>query len=122
LSDYLVKATHNREYWTNERCYITEICNTPMIENGSLAIIRVAPGVTTQLHALTDVTETYIVIEGIGEMEVDGDLFMIGVGDQVLIPAGTPQRVTAQGQGALRFYCLCTPRFHPEAYVNLESK
>ena len=108
------------EFWTEERCYITELCNTEKLTAGSLAIARVEPGVTTQLHALTGITETYIVIEGSGRMELDGEVFTINPGDQVVINPGVPQRVTTLGETDLRFYCLCTPRFLPESYVNLE--
>ena len=114
-------ARETIEYFTEERCYITEICNSPISPDGSLAIARVPAGVTTQLHCLSGTNETYIIIEGEGEVEVDGSLYLVAKGDQVTIPAGVPQRVTSQGQNDLRFYCLCVPRFLPDAYVNLEG-
>ena len=117
----IVKAPGQGEFWTDERCYITELCNTELSPASSLAIARVAAGVTTQLHALTGITETYIVIAGTGNMEVSGDTFEIRVGDQVVVPAGASQRITAVGEAELRFYCLCTPRFVPDTYVNLEQ-
>lgn len=120
MTEYLVKRDDAAEFWTDERCYITELCNTGDAPEGSLAIARVESGVTTQLHCLTGLTETYIVIEGSGRMEVDGNQFDIAEGDQVVIPSGISQRVTALGESDLRFYCLCTPRFFPESYVNLE--
>lgn len=120
MTDYIVKSADAAEFWTDERCYITELCNTGCAPDGSLAIARVEPGTTTQLHSLTGVTETYIVIEGSGLMEVDGNQFDIAAGDQVVIPSGVPQRVTALGKSDLRFYCLCTPRFFPNSYINLE--
>ena len=121
MSEYHIPAIDPVEFWTDERCYITELCNSSNAPEGSLAIARVEPGVTTQLHSLTGVTETYIVIEGEGDAEVAGQKFHIKPGDQLVIPPGTPQRVTAIGDGDLRFYCLCTPRFFPESYVNLED-
>ena len=120
MTDYLVNSDEAAEFWTDERCFITELCNTDCAPGGSLAIARVEPGVTTQLHSLTGSTETYIVIEGSGLMEVNGNQFNIAVGDQVVIPPGVSQRVTVLGQSDLRFYCLCTPRFCAVSYVNLE--
>jgi hypothetical protein len=38
----------------------------------------------------------------------------------VLIPPDAPQRIANTGAGDLEFHCLCTPRFRPEAYVDLE--
>lgn len=113
-------ATETIEYFTEERCYITEVCNSHISPNVSLAIARVPAGTTTQLHSLNGTNETYIVIEGEGEVEVDGDIYSISAGDQVAIPAGAPQRVTSLGENDLRFYCLCTPRFRPDSYINLE--
>lgn len=119
-SQYLVRS-EAKEFWTDERCYITELCNTEKLPASSLAIARVEAGITTQLHALKGLTETYIVIEGKGRMEVGGEAFDIEAGDQVVIPPDCPQRITALGDKQLRFYCLCVPRFFPESYVNLEQ-
>ena len=121
MSDYFVKASGAGEFLTDERCYITELSNTSHSSDGSLAIARVEVGVTTQLHSLTGITETYIVIEGQGTMEVDGQSFPVETGDQVVIPPGIAQRITSEGDIDLRFYCLCTPRFVPMSYVNLEE-
>jgi mannose-6-phosphate isomerase-like protein (cupin superfamily) len=119
--EYLVNAEESVEFLTSERCYITELCNSTHNADASLAIARVEVGITTQLHALTGTTETYIVIEGAGQVEVDGHLFGITRGDQVVIPPGVAQRITSEGETDLRFYCLCTPRFQPSCYVNLEA-
>lgn len=117
---YLIPAARGAEFWTDERCYITELCNVPAEENASLAIARVEPGVTTQLHSLSGTQETYIVIEGEGLMEVADKSFNITAGDCVVIPPGVSQRVSSTGSSDLRFYCLCTPSFQPDCYVNLE--
>ena len=120
--EYLVKADESAEFLTDERCYITELGNSSHNASASLAIARVEVGVTTQLHALTGTTETYIIIDGVGQMEVDGHKFGISAGDQVVIPPGVAQRVTSEGEADLRFYCLCAPRFQPGCYVNLEAE
>ena len=120
MTDYFVKGDEAAEFWTDERCFITELCNTSLAPGASLAIARVESGVTTQLHSLTGLTETYVVIEGSALMEVDGNRFNIVSGDQVVIPPGVPQRVTALGESDFRFYCLCAPRFCADSYVNLE--
>jgi mannose-6-phosphate isomerase-like protein (cupin superfamily) len=41
------------------------------------------------------------------------------VGDVVVIPAGVPQRISNAGPSDLEFYEVCTPRFRPEAYIDL---
>lgn len=120
-ADFFVPAGGQTEFWTEERCFITELHNAAASPETSLALARVEPGVVTQLHRLAGVTERYIVRRGTGLLDVDGVEQVLGVGDQAVIPADAAQRVTNIGDVDLEFYCLCTPRFTPESYVNLES-
>jgi len=106
---------------TPERCIILEVWNDPADTAGSIALARVEPGVTTQLHRLNGITERYLVVAGAGMVKV-GDHLREPVlsGDVVVIPAGTPQQITNTGTEDLQFYCVCSPRFSPECYENLE--
>ena len=108
------------EYWIRERCYIRELVNDPEIAEFSLAVARVEPGVITELHSLS-VAEWYVVMEGSGEVEVDGEKRAVGPGDVVSIPADTPQRIQNTGETDLRFQCVCLPRFSPDSYKVLEG-
>lgn len=120
-ADFFVPARDQAEFWTEERCFITELHNSSASPEASLALARVEPGVVTQLHRLAGITERYVVRKGTGIVEVDGIEQLLGVGDQAVIPADAAQRITNIGDGDLEFYCLCTPRFVPESYINLES-
>ena len=119
---WLVSATENSEFYTDERCYITEILNCTESPDVSLAIARVKPGVTTQLHRLSGVAESYVVLRGTGVAEVEHQRFPVIAGDKVIIPIGAPQRISNDGEIDLEFYCVCLPRFEPACYVNLESE
>jgi mannose-6-phosphate isomerase-like protein (cupin superfamily) len=111
------------EFYTDERCYIVEIHNRNDDEACSIARARVAPGVTTQLHALRSVDERYVILEGEGCVEVDGGPSTpVRSLDVVGIVAGRTQRITNTGAMDLVFLCICTPRFDPSRYVNLESR
>ena len=108
-------------FYTQERCYISEYMNTPEAAAVSLALCTVAPGVTTQLHALT-VEERYIIMQGRGVMELaESETFLVDVGDVVIIPAGVAQRIRNMLEEDLNFLCVCTPRFQPEHYRVLET-
>jgi mannose-6-phosphate isomerase-like protein (cupin superfamily) len=121
VASFFVPAGMRGEFWTDERCFITELHNTPASPETSLALARVEPGVITQLHRLDGVSERYIVRLGEGMLEVDGRRQLLRTGDQAVIPAGAAQRIENTGDGDLEFYCLCVPRFLPESYVNLEA-
>lgn len=121
LPDWFVPASGAQEFWTAERCYITELLNDAREPLFSIAIARVEVGITTQLHRLTATAERYLIRHGRGLMEIDGVTQAVAVGDQVVVAAAAAQRITNTGQEALEFYCVCTPRFVPEVYVNLEE-
>jgi len=115
-----VFADNRGEFWTDERAYITQLHTCDASPEASLAIARVEVGVTTQLHSLTGIIERYIIRQGEGIIEINGEKQKLHVGDQAVIPAGAAQRIENTGTIDLEFYCLCTPCFFPDAYVNLE--
>ena len=117
---WLLPGPFPAEVPSDERCAITELLNHPACPGVSLARARVAPGVATRLHALRATAERYVILEGRGVVEVAGETARVGPGDRVLIPPDAAQRITNTGAADLVFDCLCTPRFAPEAYVDLE--
>ena len=110
------------EFYTPERCYIVELSNTPDDPDVSIARARVAPGVATRWHRLAGTAERYVIIEGRGRVEV-GDLSPqeVGPGDVVLIPPARRQRITNVGDEDLVFLAICTPRFLPQAYEDIDD-
>lgn len=87
-----------------------------------MARARVESGITTQLHALDGIDERYLIAEGFGLMEIAArEPTSVQAGDLVFIPAGVSQRITNTGSADLIFFCICTPPFIPEAYINLED-
>ena len=120
-SPTVVRNRDAPERYFGERCHITEWWNSPADAQASIARARVEPGVTTRLHRLMDVTERYVILEGRGRVEV-GALAPqdVGPGDVVIIPPGTPQRIANTGGADLVFLAICTPRFTPAAYEDVE--
>ena len=110
------------EFYTDERCYITELHNTDADEDCSIARARVEPGVTTRLHRLKGTIERYVILEGTAEVTV-GDAAPVAVGalDAVNIPADAKQSITNTGESDLVFLCICTPRFRQQNYVDLDE-
>lgn len=122
MKEAIRRANANAEFYTDERCFITEVSNFDGDEAVSIARARVEPGQTTRWHRLRDTVERYVILSGRGRADV-GDLGPQDVepGDVVLIPAGCRQRITCTSAETLVFLAICSPRFRPEAYEDIED-
>ena len=109
------------EFHIDEGCFVTELSNIPEDADASIARARVPPGVTTRWHRLEGTVERYVIVSGTGRVEV-GELPAqeVAPNDVVLIPAGCRQRITCTSAEDLVFLALCTPRFRPEAYEDID--
>jgi mannose-6-phosphate isomerase-like protein (cupin superfamily) len=79
--------------------------------NQSLAEAWLEPGQATQRHYHAASEELYVLLDGSGEMEVDGERRHVGVGDAVLIPPGAWHQIRASAEAPLRFLCCCAPPY-----------
>ncbi len=118
----MLRAHPGVEVFIEEGCYILELANSENDPDMSIARARVLPGATTRWHRVVDTVERYVILDGVGLVEV-GDLPAqeVQAGDVVLIPASCRQRIANIGQGDLVFLAICTPRFRREAYGDLED-
>ena len=111
-----------QEYYFEEGCFITELHNTANDAAVSVARARVRPGETTRWHRLQGICERYLILEGSGVVEIgEATPRMIGPGETVVIPPGIRQRITNTASCDLIFLAVCTPRFMPEAYEDVEG-
>lgn len=119
---HIVHPDPQREYaFVEEACHILESWNDADDPQASIARARVAPGAITRWHALTGVTERYLIISGSGRVEIGGQApAHVRAGDVVVIPPGVRQRIRNEGPEDLLFYAICTPRFTPACYAALE--
>lgn len=110
------------EYYFEEGCYINELSNTADDPAVSIAQARVKPGVVTHWHRLRDTVERYVILSGTGRVEA-GDLppQEVRAGAVVVIPPMCRQRIANIGNDDLVFLAICSPRFRPEVYENLEN-
>ena len=82
--------------------------------NQSLVEASLPPGGSTERHLHRASEELYVVLEGSGEMEIEGDGRAVAAGDAVLIPPGARHQITATEDGPLRFLCCCSPPYRHE--------
>ena len=121
MKEHVAKLNLDDEYYTEERCFITEVSNSGEDPGISIVRARVAPGVTTAWHRLQGTVERYAIISGEGRVEVGTESpHLVGPGDVVLIPPLCPQRISNTGRDDLVFFAICTPRFQNECYEDIE--
>jgi mannose-6-phosphate isomerase-like protein (cupin superfamily) len=91
---------------------------TARAANQSLAEAWLEPGQETQRHYHAASEELYVLLDGSGEMEVDGEHASVGPGDAILIPPGAWHQIRA-GDAPLRFLCCCAPPYsHDDTYFD----
>ena len=122
MKEVIKPQSLSKEFYTRERCYITELSNTPDDPDASIALARVASGVTTRWHRLRGTFERYYIVNGRGRVEI-GKLppQEVSAGAIVLIPPMCSQRITNTGSEDLVFLAICTPRFTDDDYEDLED-
>lgn len=121
--NYTNQYDPKNQFSTAERCAINELLNHSDDRNCSIARAAVAPGVTTQLHAVKNTVERYIVLEGHGRVFINnGPAENVTYLDVVIIPPGAPQKIENCGDTELVFLCICTPRFEQKNYCSLEPE
>jgi mannose-6-phosphate isomerase-like protein (cupin superfamily) len=96
-------------FTTKDGSTIRELHHT---DEQSLAEATLAPGQTTERHYHARTEEIYFLLEGKGEMELDGERRHVAPGDAVLIPAGAWHQIRAES--SLRFLCCCAPPYSHE--------
>jgi mannose-6-phosphate isomerase-like protein (cupin superfamily) len=122
MKEAVKKQNLKKEFYTAEKCHITELFNTADDLDMSIARARVEPGVTTRRHRLKGMTERYFIISGRGLVEV-GELTPreVTAGDIVLIPPMCRQRITNIGTEDLVFLAICSPRFSQDVYEDVDD-
>lgn len=84
------------------------------VEKQSLAEATLPPGGATERHWHKASEELYFILEGSGNMEIEGEEQKVGVGDAILIPSGKWHQITANEDSELRFLCCCAPPYSHE--------
>jgi mannose-6-phosphate isomerase-like protein (cupin superfamily) len=93
-------------FTTRDGSTIRELHHT---EEQSLAEARLEPGQATERHYHARTEEIYFLLEGEGDLEIDGERRSVGPGDAILIPPGARHQIRADSP--LRFLCCCAPPY-----------
>ena len=79
----------------------------------SLAEATLAPGQSTRRHYHAISEEIYLLVDGGGTMELDGEEREARTDDAILIPPGAWHTLTAGPEG-VRLLCCCVPPYHDD--------
>ena len=122
MKETIKQQNLKEEFYTPEKCYVTELSNTPEDPDVSIARARVEPGVTTRWHRLKGTFERYFIISSRGIVEIgEKPPREVIVGDVVLIPPMCRQRIINIGAEDLIFLAICSPRFSQDVYEDIEE-
>jgi mannose-6-phosphate isomerase-like protein (cupin superfamily) len=93
---------------------LLDLSNAPVV-NQSLAEASLPAGGETERHYHKLSEEIYFLLEGVGEMEMNGETREVNPGDAILIPPGAWHRIRAIEP--LLFLCCCSPPYaHDDTY------
>ena len=107
-------------FTTADGSTIRELLGLPTapVRNQSLAEATLEPGQATERHYHANSEEFYYVVDGSGQMELDGEMRPVRVGDAVLISPGAWHQIRADA-GGIRFLCCCSPPYrHDDTYFD----
>ena len=103
----LRSLTEVEPFTTKDGSTIRELHHTPA---QSLAEASLEPGQATQRHYHAQSEEIYLLTQGGGRLEIDGEAREVGAGDAALIPRGAWHELVAGPDGA-RLLCMCSPPY-----------
>jgi mannose-6-phosphate isomerase-like protein (cupin superfamily) len=121
MQAHIINTPESAEYYFEEGCFILELSNSAQDPALSIARARVKAGMSTRLHRLTGLVERYVILSGLGSVEVaDLPAQPVSTGSVVIIPPRCSQKITNTGAEDLIFLALCTPRFETQFYEDIE--
>ncbi len=86
----------------------------------SLAQIVLPPGCASLKHYHPEAEETYHILSGSGDLEIDGKHVTVQPGDSILIEPGETHRIANHGDSDLVFLAICVPAWTPDNSVFVE--
>jgi mannose-6-phosphate isomerase-like protein (cupin superfamily) len=81
------------------------------VKNQSLAEATVGSGHTTEAHYHTRSEEIYYILQGRGEVNIEGETSTLAKGDAVVIAPGARHQIRNSSDEPLVFLCCCAPPY-----------
>jgi mannose-6-phosphate isomerase-like protein (cupin superfamily) len=85
----------------------------------SLAQFTLEPGKRSKLHKISS-SEIYYILEGKGNLKIDGKTHHIEKDDSVYVPPNSKQFIENSDSVNLKFLCIVEPAWRPDDEIMLE--
>jgi len=78
---------------------------------GSVSVMEMfaPPGKSTPLHMHAHEEETLVVLEGVVDVTIDGEIVQVRAGENTRLPRQLPHRIANNGPAEARYLLVCTP-------------
>jgi len=118
-----VRLEERPSFITADGSSIRELAGVPSgnAANQSLAEATVPPGRVTVEHYHRSSEEIYLFLSGMGRMKLADDEARVRAGDCVVIPPGSPHKLSNPGPEPLVLLCCCSPAYSDDDTVLLEA-
>lgn len=83
----------------------------------SLAQIVIPPGKASRKHYHPEAEESYYILSGTAQMELDGDRATLNPGDSIVILPGQVHQISNNGMEDLTLLAICVPPWTPDNSV-----
>jgi mannose-6-phosphate isomerase-like protein (cupin superfamily) len=90
-------------------------------EKHSVAGIEIERNGCSQAHYHPECEESYLIQEGQGRMEINGETRVVKAGDAIYIPTGKIHQIFNESTETLKLYSVCSPAWTPDCGVYLTS-
>lgn len=91
------------------------------IVNHSVAFITLKPGKASKQHYHKVSSESYLILKGIGSLEIDGNQFDLNPGEAVLIQPLEVHKIINNSPEELVFLAVCVPAWYPQDSFQTEK-
>lgn len=94
----------------------------PEMNRIEMAMCVFSPGEVSRMHYHARMDELYFILDGAGEIEIDGSIELFGEEDCISIPRGKRHRITNKSENKqLRFLSINSPEWQDEDMIFVDS-
>lgn len=86
----------------------------------SLAQVVIPPGSASRKHYHPVAEESYLILSGTGDLQLDDEIASLHPGDCVIIPPGCIHQIANHGPGDLVLLAVCAPAWTSDNSVYLD--